>query len=227
MTKGTTAQVHGTTQRKWSGLHASWCRLPKKQPQEKLKRTSPDGRAALKTTPSCIPHHTGSRTGISLSLELWLRFWILPRSSDRFRPSFFFTGPKLHQTRVQGFGVLLENTEHARTDPEHRPKQPRKSGGDHSGNLPEPSGHPKHRSTSPEHSPEHPIRTIREPWRTWNNPGTTSLEPWICFALPRGVLTGSPTFHFQGWKAPSNTRSRIGRRPSVLWDSFWHSAGES
>ena len=82
MTKGTTAQMHGTTQRKSSGLHANWCRLTKNPPGQAQKNISGRPRNP-ENSPSCIPHHTGSRTGSSLPLELWLRFWIPPWSFSR------------------------------------------------------------------------------------------------------------------------------------------------
>ena len=52
---------------------------PKKKPRTSSKE-HPGRPRNPENSPSCIRHHTGSRTGSSLPLELWLRFWIPPWS---------------------------------------------------------------------------------------------------------------------------------------------------
>ena len=62
---------------------SSACKLvppPKKTTSGKAQKNIPGRSRIPENSPSCIPHHTGSRTGSSLPLELWLRFWIPPWS---------------------------------------------------------------------------------------------------------------------------------------------------
>ena len=180
---------------------------------ESIPRTPPRN---PENHPSSMPHHIGSRTGSSLSL------WNFGFACGSHRGVLtgsdlpFCSDPKLHQTRVQGFGVQMVSRSpsawNSQNTPEHHPKQPRSFLEE---TLHKPSGTfrtpqtPQHLPGTPPGTPHQNHQgTLEDPEQSRNN--ITGILDLFCIArwsfdrfpnFPSSGIESSIEDAFKDWPA--------------------------